>query len=55
MAQCICGALDCKSCYPGNFQRNDSGRMVYVGDSEDAEIDQDDDDIDDNPDLTVTE
>ena len=31
--QCMCGALDCKRCYPGNFRHGE-----YVGDLEEDEV-----------------
>jgi hypothetical protein len=30
---CMCGALDCKRCHPGNFRRS-----IYIGDLEGDEV-----------------
>jgi hypothetical protein len=47
---CFCGALDCYQCYPQNFQRNEFGRLVYVGDDDEEKIEEEDDngDIEDS-------
>ena len=43
---CLCGAPDCRRCFPQNFRRTRMGRYVYI----DPDAEPDDYEPDDEPD-----